>query len=160
MYRVAEERLLAAGLAWYEISNWARPSHASRHNLGYWTGRAWEAAGPGAHAFDGRTRRWNAARFDRYLEALSPVDGTPPRLPPGGRDTGPTDGARAFASEAAILALRTNAGMPAAALDQPALHAALAWGLDEGLLEQRSVDRLVLTVTGRLLADELFVRLL
>jgi hypothetical protein len=50
--------------------------------------------------------------------------------------------------------------MPAAALDQPALHAALAWGLDEGLLEQRSVDRLVLTVTGRLLADELFVRLL
>ena len=160
MYRLADARLTRAGFAWYEISNWARPGHASRHNLGYWTGRAWEAAGPGAHAFDGQTRRWNAARLDRYIDALSPADGAPPRLPPGARETVAIDDARAVTGEAAILALRTRAGLPAGACDEPALAAALAWGLDQGLLAQTSANRLVLTMTGRLLANELFVRLL
>ena len=76
-------RLAAAGFGWYEISNWARPGHRSRHNLGYWQGRSWEAVGPGAHAFDGATRRWNAARLDGYVAALAPPDGGAPKLPPG-----------------------------------------------------------------------------
>ena len=37
-YAIADDRLAAAGLAWYEISNWARPGHECRHNLLYWTG--------------------------------------------------------------------------------------------------------------------------
>ena len=52
-YRHAVERLAADGWRGYEISNWARPGHESRHNLVYWERRPYEAIGPGAHAFDG-----------------------------------------------------------------------------------------------------------
>ncbi len=70
-----DERLTQAGLVRYELSNHARPGHESRHNLAYWRRLPVEAVGPGAHAFDGaRTRRWNAARLDRYLAALRPAD--------------------------------------------------------------------------------------
>ena len=157
MYELADARLAAAGLSWYEISNWARPGHRSRHNLGYWENRPWEAVGPGAHAFDGATRRWNAARLDGYLAALIPADGTPPRLPPGGqeRPAAPEAGAR----EAAILALRTSRGLPVASLDDPALGPDLRWAEGGGLLEPAEEDRIVLTLRGRMLADELFVRL-
>jgi oxygen-independent coproporphyrinogen-3 oxidase len=156
MYEVADERLAGAGFAWYEISNWARPGHWSRHNLAYWEGRAWEAAGPGAHAYDGVSRRWNAARLDGYLAALAPGDGSASRLPPGGRAlSAPAspDG------EAAILALRTSAGLPATALRVPSLGPALRWAMDAKLLEPNH-DRLVLTRTGRLLSNEVFARLL
>ncbi|HET7181658.1 MAG TPA: coproporphyrinogen-III oxidase family protein [Candidatus Limnocylindrales bacterium] len=150
LYAAADQRLAAAGLPWYEISNWARPGHASRHNLAYWEGGAWEAVGPGAHAFDGVTRRWNAARLDSYLGALAPRDGGPPRLPPGG-------GEPAVAAEGEITALRTSTGLPAAALDTDR-GPVLRWGLDQGLLEAAN-DRLVLTRRGRLLSNELFARL-
>lgn len=158
MYRVADARLAAAGYDWYEISNWARPGHASRHNRGYWEGRTWEAAGPGAHAFDGVSRRWNAARLDGYLQALLPANGEPARLPPGGEQS-VADDARASEGASAILALRTRTGMPASALARPALAAALAWALDASLLERTAEDRIALTLAGRLLSNEVFVRL-
>ena len=84
-YRLAVDRLGAAGFRGYEISNWARPGHESRHNLVYWRREPYEAVGPGAHAFDGSMRRWNAARLDGYLAALAPGSGGARRvLPPGG----------------------------------------------------------------------------
>jgi putative oxygen-independent coproporphyrinogen III oxidase len=153
MYELADERLAAAGYAWYEISNWARPGHESRHNLGYWHGRAWEAAGPGAHAFDGARRRWNAARLDGYLDALLPQDGGRAALPPGGSDDAPPS-----EGEALFLALRTREGLPAAALAGPRA-APLSWAVDTSLVEQ--VDgRISLTRRGRLLSNEVFGRLL
>jgi oxygen-independent coproporphyrinogen-3 oxidase len=157
MYELADERLARAGFEWYEISNWARPGHRSRHNLAYWEGRAWEAAGPGAHAYDGATRRWNSARLDGYLAALLPGDGSASRLPSGGLEpaiAGSRDG------ELAILALRTSGGLPASALGEPALGPALGWAIDAKLLERGRDDRLVLTRAGRLLSNEVFTRLL
>ena len=74
-YHHAVHRLADDGWHGYEISNWARPGHESRHNLVYWERRPYEAVGPGAHAFDGVTRRWNAARLEGYLAALAPPDG-------------------------------------------------------------------------------------
>ena len=159
MYELADRRLAEAGFEWYEISNWARPGHRSRHNLAYWQGRPWEAVGPGAHAFDGMERRWNGARLDAYIAALRPGDGTPPHLPPGGV-TPPLVDAASRGSEAAILALRTRSGLPAAALDAPALGPALGWAIDARLLERTDAERLVLTRAGRLLSNELFVRLI
>ncbi|HEY6538945.1 MAG TPA: radical SAM family heme chaperone HemW [Candidatus Dormibacteraeota bacterium] len=47
----ARELLEGAGLAQYEVSNYARPGRESRHNLGYWRGRHYLAAGSGAHGF-------------------------------------------------------------------------------------------------------------
>lgn len=49
-YELADDMLTAAGLHWYEISNWARPGHESRHNLGYWRNVDWAGIGPGAHS--------------------------------------------------------------------------------------------------------------
>ncbi|MEO8626235.1 MAG: radical SAM family heme chaperone HemW [Candidatus Limnocylindrales bacterium] len=149
MYEIADDAFSAAGLTWYELSNWSRPSKQSRHNLTYWRGPAWEAVGPGAHAFDGdRTRRWNSARLDTYLAALSSGD-----LPPGSRAT--TDPATAQA-EQAILALRTSSGLESAA---PEMSAVLDWGRDQSLLESAE-SAVRLTRRGRLLGNELFARLL
>lgn len=156
LYAMADDRLSAAGLRWYEISNWARPGQESRHNLVYWRHEPYEACGPGAHAFDGRTRRWNAARLDGYLSALAPADGSPARLPPGGWE--PVDAATAR-SDAAILALRTRDGLSDAAVAAGGFEDAVTWGAARGLLE-RCADGVALTLRGRLLTDELSVRLL
>ena len=156
MYEHAVKRLGSAAFDGYEISNWALPGHESRHNLAYWTRRPHGAVGPGAHAFDGTTRRWNAARLDAYLAALTPRDGAPGRLPPGGED--PIDAATA-AVEAVILGLRLARGIPAHAADQPPLAAHVAWATEAGLLETAPGDRLALTTRGRLLSNEFFSRL-
>jgi oxygen-independent coproporphyrinogen-3 oxidase len=150
MYEIADDAFAAAGLQWYELSNWSFPGKDSRHNLAYWLGDAWAAVGPGAHAFDGeRTRRWNAARLDTYLAALSTG-----HLPPG--DSVTIDAATAQA-ERTILALRTGSGLVVG--DTPEIESVIAWGTEETLLESdESVVRL--TRRGRLLSNELFARLL
>ncbi len=149
MYEIADDSLAAAGLNWYELSNWSVPGKQSRHNLTYWTGAAWEAVGPGAHAFDGaQTRRWNAARLDTYLAELAAGC-----VPPGAHDMATFEIAKA---ERAILALRTEAGLDR---QQSELSEVLDWGIGLQLLESdESVVRL--TRRGRLLSNELFSRML
>ncbi len=63
------DHLTGAGYEHYEISNFARPGHRSRHNSGYWTGQPYLGVGPGAHSFDGiKRRRWNVAHNARYAK--------------------------------------------------------------------------------------------
>ncbi|NJD29105.1 MAG: coproporphyrinogen III oxidase family protein [Chloroflexi bacterium] len=155
LYEAADRRLAAAGFAWYEISNWSRPGHESRHNLAYWHHEPYEAVGPGAHAFDGRTRRWNAARLDAYLGALLPSGAAEPSLPPGGHEL--LD-ARTQALESIILALRTSDGLLHSVASRPPFEGPIRWALNHGLLELEP-PRLRLTTRGRLLSNELFARL-
>jgi putative oxygen-independent coproporphyrinogen III oxidase len=155
-YHHAVHRLAEDGWRGYEISNWARPGHESRHNLVYWERRPYEAVGPGAHAFDGVTRRWNAARLDGYLAALAPAAGGAPTLPPGGSEA--IDPGTA-AAERVILGLRTDRGVPLAAAHTPPLDDAFGWALAAELLDVVDDDRVVLTTRGRLLSNELFSRL-
>jgi len=164
MYEHLDERLAAAGLPCYELSNFARPGHESRHNLAYWHRLPYEAVGPGAHAFDGgHERRWNAARLDGYLAALRPPDGSASRLPPGGREALDDD---AVAMEEAMLGLRLAEGIPASVARRPRVAEALAWGRTQGLVTDgpatadEAGSRAVLTRRGRLLSNELFARLL
>jgi len=157
-YHHAVHRLAEDGWHGYEISNWAQPGHESRHNLAYWLRHPYEAVGPGAHAFDGVTRRWNAAHLGRYVEALTPSDGAgrPPALPPGGSER--LDPATA-AAEVAILGLRTDQGLPRAAGLEPPLAGIFGWALAAELLTIDETDRIVLTTRGRLLSNEVFARL-
>jgi oxygen-independent coproporphyrinogen-3 oxidase len=155
-YHHAVHRLADAGWHGYEISNWARPGHESRHNLVYWERRPYEAVGPGAHAFDGATRRWNAARLEGYLAALTPPDRSAPQLPPGGSET-PDPATEA--SEAVILGLRTDRGVPIAVAHEPPLADSFGWALAAELVDVTADDRVVLTTRGRLLSNELFARL-
>jgi oxygen-independent coproporphyrinogen-3 oxidase len=62
------ERLEAAGIRQYEVSNYARPGFESRHNSSYWAREAYLGLGAGAHSFDGdRTRSWNTPDIDAYV---------------------------------------------------------------------------------------------
>jgi oxygen-independent coproporphyrinogen-3 oxidase len=150
-YHHATITLADAGFRGYEISNWARDGHEGRHNLAYWQRQPHEAVGPGAHAFDGLTRRWTAARLDGYIGALDAG-----QLPPGGTDTLDPDG---VAAERLILALRLDSGVPLAASQAPPLQEHFGWALAAELVDVTPDERIVLTTRGRLLSNELFVRL-
>jgi oxygen-independent coproporphyrinogen III oxidase len=75
MYDLTCHVLGAAGYRHYEVSNWARPGHECRHNLGYWEGRSYLGLGAGAHSFRAGRRWWN----------VRPPGGTSPRRWPAGR---------------------------------------------------------------------------
>ena len=152
-YHHAVVALRDAGYRGYEISNWARAGHESRHNLAYWLRRPHEAVGPGAHAFNGAARRWTAARLDLYVAALGSAT---PSLPPGGTDA--IDSGIA-AAESVILGLRLDTGVPMAAAYSPPLADAFGWALAAELLSVTAEGRIVLTTRGRLLSNELFERL-
>jgi oxygen-independent coproporphyrinogen-3 oxidase len=102
------------------------------------------------------TRRWNAARLDGYLAALTPADGSPGALPPGGSEVldAPT-----AAAERVILGLRTAQGIPVAAAHEPPLDDSFGWAISAELVDVTEDDRIVLTTRGRLLSNELFSRL-
>jgi putative oxygen-independent coproporphyrinogen III oxidase len=152
-YLVADDRLRAAGLDWYEVSNWARPGHECRHNLGYWTGQECVAIGAAAHGHTRGVRWWNAPLPERYVERIaaggSPVAGEE-RL----------DDATA-ASDRFALALRTRGGAPVAGVDPVALAEVGEAGLVTVAPEGPDGDggRVVLTPAGRLLASEVTLRL-
>ena len=59
-----------AGYEHYEISNFAKPGLRSKHNSSYWSGEPYYAFGPAAHAFDGKSRRWNVANNSLYIQSL------------------------------------------------------------------------------------------
>ncbi len=152
MYELADEMLTRAGLHWYEISNWSRAGHQSQHNNVYWQGQAWEAVGPGAHAYDGiGTRRWDDANLERYVSALARRD-----FPPTGQQLSTPSEDQA---EKAILRLRTVAGLPRAIARLPRFESAVSWGLANQILEDNE-EGVRLTLRGRLLSNELFSRLL
>jgi oxygen-independent coproporphyrinogen-3 oxidase len=153
-YSLADAALDGAGMPWYELSNWARPGAESRHNLAYWERRPYEAVGPGAHAFDGTRRRWNAARLEAWLVALTPAAGAAAELPPG---DGEEIDAESAAAEELILGLRTARGI---ARDRALTRAdAMSWAHEAGLVEEVPGERVHLTLRGRLLSNELFARL-
>lgn len=59
-----------AGYEHYEISNFAKPGLRSRHNSSYWQGKTYFGFGPSAHSFDGKTRWWNIANNNNYIQAI------------------------------------------------------------------------------------------
>lgn len=59
----------AHGLEQYEISNYAKSGFRSRHNSAYWSGNSYLGLGPGAHSFDGKSRRWNTSDIVNYVKS-------------------------------------------------------------------------------------------
>ena len=142
-YELLDTALSAAGLRWYEVSNWSTPGGECRHNLGYWDGGQWWGAGPGAHGFLDSTRWWNVKHPKAYAQVLAQRS-----LPVA--DSEELD-EQARHVEEVMLRLRLRAGMPRAVLgDAERCRADLA--VADGLLAVVE-DRFVLTDRGRLLAD-------
>jgi oxygen-independent coproporphyrinogen-3 oxidase len=171
-YQQACAMLHAAGVHQYEISNFARPGHRSRHNLKYWHRQPYLGFGLDAHSMlatsDAAVRFANTSDLDDYLG--SAVEKTPfqllesapnaaaPEVDIIGRD-------EAF-EESLFLGLRLNDGVSLNTLrsqfGDAMLHdamSALFEVRDAGLLELSS-DRIRLTANGRLVSNEVFSRLL
>ena len=150
-YEIADEVLAAAGLSWYEVSNWARtPDDACRHNLAYWRGADWWGIGPGAHSHvgtaEGSVRWWNVKHPRAYADRLA--RGV---TPAAGREVlGPDD----VALERVLLGTRLSEGFRVADLTA-AGRTAVAGLVADGLVDGRAAlsGRVVLTRRGRLLAD-------
>lgn len=63
--------LRAAGYEHYEVSNFAKPGYRSRHNSSYWKGESYLGIGPSAHSYNGKSRSWNVANNQLYIEAIN-----------------------------------------------------------------------------------------
>ncbi len=55
----------------YEISNFCKPNHESKHNSAYWKGEHYIGVGPSAHSFNGKERRWNIANNSMYIKKMN-----------------------------------------------------------------------------------------
>lgn len=143
-YLIADDLLSAAGLDWYEVSNWARtPEHRCRHNVLYWTGGDWWGIGPGAHSHLAGERWWNVKHPAAYARRLAADES-----PAADRERLTEEERR---TERVLLELRLSDGLPVPVLDEHG-RGQIARLVDEGLL-LRQAERLVLTQRGRLLAD-------
>jgi len=146
-YLAADDLLTAAGLGWYEISNWAAgPGSACRHNLLYWTGGNWWGVGPGAHSHVGGTRWWNVRHPAAYSARITAG------VSPGLAREVLSQAERA--TERIMLEARLAAGVPLTALG-PAGRRAAEVAAADGLADAGALGagRVVLTRPGRLLAD-------
>ena len=71
MYDVLIDKLSEAGLAQYEISNFAKPGFESRHNSSYWNETPYLGVGPSAHSYNLSTRSWNVSNVSQYVKSIS-----------------------------------------------------------------------------------------
>ena len=71
MYDVLIDQLSEAGLAQYEISNFAKPGFESRHNSSYWNETPYLGVGPSAHSYNLSTRSWNVSNVSQYVKSIS-----------------------------------------------------------------------------------------
>ena len=142
-YELLDARLSAAGLHWYEVSNWSRPGGQCRHNIGYWANGQWWGAGPGAHSPIGGVRWWNVKHPNAYAARL----GTGSLPVAGFEQLGPPE----RHIERIMLSVRLRGGLPVAVLDGGERRRAQT-AIADGLLAAHG-DRLLLTDRGRLLAD-------
>ena len=136
-YHLVDRRLTEAGYAWEEISNWARPGHEARHNWLYWAEGEYAGVGCAAHSHLSGTRSWNVRTPQRYIDVVARGE-----VPAAGEETLDAP-ARRF--EALTLLLRTRLGVPSD-----------SFGDIEALGDLIDVhrDRAVLTLRGRLLANQ------
>ena len=154
MYRVAERVLGRAGYRHYEIANWAQHGKRSLHNLGYWRDRDWLGVGAGAHSHLAGARSANPTDLRSYISRAE-----------SGSDR-VVDAESDPPSEAAMLALRLDSGLDleryAARFGDTAatrVRSALR-EVEPAHLVQVKAHHARLTPRGRLLASEVFVRLL
>ena len=158
-YELADDLLTEAGLRWYEVSNWSRPGHECRHNVGYWAGHDWWGVGPGAHSYvsapDAGThagvRWWNVKHPRAYATRLEAG-----QSPGAGRELLSPQEAHL---ERVLLGVRLREGLDLGVLT-PSGRTAVAGLVARGLLDGRAAvgaggtpGRAVLTRRGRLLAD-------
>ena len=152
-YLIADRAFTAAGFNWYELSNWAKPNSASKHNLAYWSGDNWWGAGPGAHSHLNGKRFWNVKHPNLYREKLQ-------------SDQSPIAGSEfleqsQIESERLMLSIRLPSGVAKKTLSEQQIFE-LSEYVGSGHLDQSNWNdgRATLTVDGRLIADRILRKIL
>ncbi len=141
-YRLVDSMLTAAGMDWYEISNWAKPDSFSRHNWNYWMQGEYAGLGCSAHSHMESRRSWNVFNLNRYISAVN-------------ENSSAVAGSEEVAGlnrigEALELLVRTSVGVPTHAISD----------FDEiGFLCSDSDGITTLSLEGRLLANQVAIRL-
>lgn len=150
LYLDAIERLRAAGLHQYEISNFAKAGEECRHNLRYWTRGEYRGFGLAAHSFHGQERFANTRDIRRYIASS-----------PDARDFSETLGGDEARRETLFLSLRRTSGIHYDQLVELCGQEGIAWserGLTEGWL--RRVDgRVAFTPAGFLQSNDFISQL-
>ncbi|RSX53850.1 coproporphyrinogen III oxidase [Bifidobacterium goeldii] len=185
-YEIADDLFTAAGLEWYEVSNWARPGYESQHNLGYWRNVDWAGLGPGAHSHynraTGTDNAHNVAETDSHdTHGLRSWDIAHPRLWGTAINEGrvPWDGSETITpgenlEELIMLGLRLHEGLDLNRINQAVAASESNSGtapfhqidpaelqpmIDDGLIVVDSAtSRVVPTRKGRLLNDAVIER--
>ena len=147
-YILADNKFRAAGLDWYELSNWSKPGSECKHNLFYWYGENWWGAGPGAHSHINGRRWWNVKHPGTYKEKIL-----------GSGD--PTADSEILSEvekeeERLLLNIRLPQGIERSSLSVEQ-HVVLEDFLKDGHLSRERWDQgfVSLTQSGRLLADRI-----
>ena len=140
-YLLADNVLARSGYENYEISNWALPGTRCAHNQLYWRQGDYAGLGCAAHSHRDGRRFWSVRTPERFVEAVesgSSTEAGSERLDADARHT-----------ELLQLAVRTSDGVPAFEVPDDVMH----------LMTPAAKGRLRLTVEGRLLANEVAIRL-
>ena len=142
-FLLADQRLSAAGLEHYEVSNYGRPGHRARHNSAYWLRAPFIGLGPSAHSGWDRQRRWNLREWSAWADAIE----TGSSLFAGSE----TLDNEALQLEQLYLGLRTTEGVPARWIPsaERTVWQAAGW------LAPSAADRVVLSADGWLRLDSL-----
>ncbi len=144
MYEVADEILSAHGLANYEVSNWARPSHECEHNRLYWQQGEYLGFGSAAHSHVNGRRWWNVRTPDRFCDLVEAGASAESAAEELGADERRLEGLQ--------LAIRMREGVPVGSFSPEDLDLLEGLVVDDG-------ERIRLTRRGRLMANEVSLRL-
>lgn len=155
-FEIMTEQLTVAGFEHYEISNFARSGHYSRHNSNYWKKGTYIGIGPSAHSYNGTQRSYNIANNAKYIKAI--LSG---QLPAETE----TLTRRDHINEYLMTSLRTQWGTDLSWLSTAYgydLAASQSAYLHQLLASEQAIiknDHLILTNKGRLLADSIALEL-
>jgi len=148
-FMMLSEAMQASGFEHYEISNFCKPDHYSKHNSNYWKGIKYLGIGPSAHSYNGEARQWNVANNAKYMQAIELGKIAAEEEVLTERDR---------LNEYIMTSLRTMWGLNLSALDGIAAAAstqllAVAQSYFEREWIVQKDDTIFLTPTGKLYAD-------
>ena len=147
-YLLADQLFAAAGLHWYELSNWSLPGGECRHNIAYWQGDNWWGLGPGAHSHIAGKRWWNVKHPSTYRDRLASQES------PINESESLTD--IEIENERVMLQIRLSSGISKSTLNKEIINRLLPF-LHGGELDGAcwASGDVVLTLKGRLVADRI-----
>ncbi len=157
-YQLVTDLLEEYGFRQYEVSNFSRPGFESGHNINYWESGNYFGLGVSAHSHHDGRRSWNVSRFGEYLKKIQ-------------AGQSPEEGHEVLSKqtrlrEALVFGLRMNRGVVIGSLEKQ-FDCLLPQEISQQikvLIEQKLLvtqeNRLQVTRSGRLLLDEIAVKLI